>query len=154
LISPTAGPAWSPDGGELAFATQPKGTPLPSGDVDVVPTTTGTTVAPHPLVTHLLDGATSLSWAPGHALLFTSGHEPGIVQADMSGWPTDPGSFAGHLVASCGTCVDFGPSWAPDGLHFSFVRNGRVAIATPDRGVEAIIGPRPVSFAQWGGGAA
>ncbi len=152
-LDPQGALAWSPDGNDLAFATRPSGTPIPAGNIDVVSTDAGATRAPHSLVTHVLDGATALSWAPGHTLLFTNGHEPGIWEADTSGWPASAGPFDNQPVASlsCGTCADHSPSWAPDGVRFCFVRDGRVATATLDQGVKATLGPRPVSYAQWDG---
>jgi Tol biopolymer transport system component len=152
-ISPDGGVAWSPDSGGLAYATRPKGTPIPSGDIDVVSTSAGATFAPHPLVTDVLGGAGELSWAPSGTLLFTNGHEPGIWQADASGWAENPAPFESRPVESllCGTCADLSPSWGPDGAHFSVIRDGRVAIATIDQGVQGTIGPRGVLFAQWAG---
>jgi Tol biopolymer transport system component len=134
--------AWSPDGTELAFGTTPKGSPIPSADIDVIPTSGGT---PHPFVTGVLEGVAALSWAPGSDLLFAPLHEAVIWEADATGLghPVDSLSPSGGLDSS--------PSWGPDGVHFSFIRDGGVVIATVDQGVLDGVGPRGVSYAQWGG---
>ncbi|HXJ64706.1 MAG TPA: hypothetical protein VNN79_13205 [Actinomycetota bacterium] len=137
----TGGVAWSPDGTELAFTTRPRGNPIPSGDIDVVATTGGPT---HTLVTGVLDGAAGLSWAPGPDLLFTSMHEATIREAGRTRGGRPVGGLHGHGS-------DVSPSWGPDGVHFSFVRAGRVVIATVADGVRTTIGPADVTYAQWSG---
>jgi Tol biopolymer transport system component len=133
------GLAWSPDGTELAFATRPRGSPIPSGNIDVVATSGGPA---HTLVTGVLDGATGLSWAPGPDLLFTSMHEAVIFEAGRA--------RGGHPVSSLyGRGSDVSPSWGPDGVHFLFVKADRVVIATVAGGVQTTIGPAGVSYAQW-----
>jgi tRNA A-37 threonylcarbamoyl transferase component Bud32 len=133
--------AWSPDGTQLAFATTPTGTPIPSGTIAVVRASGGLT---HTLVTGVLDGVTGLSWAPGPQPLFTNGHEPGIWEADGHG--------SAKIVVQCGVCLDTHPSWAPDGVHFAAARQGHgVIVGSVDGGVQARIGPADVIYVEWGG---
>lgn len=133
--------AWSPDGTQLAFATTPSGTGTSSGTIAVVGVSGGPA---HPLVTGIPGGVTWLSWAPGPKPLFTSGHEPGIWEADGHG--------SAKLVLQCGACQLSYPSWAPDGAHFAAVRKGNgVIVATIVGGVQATIGPTDVTYVQWGG---
>jgi hypothetical protein len=138
--------AWSPDGTELAFATIPTGDPnkVPAGTIDIVPATGGT---PRTLVTNVLGGAAELSWAPGPDLLFTNGHEAVILEAAASG--------VVHPLESLlpGSGLDSSPSWGPDGVHFSAIRNGQIVVATVDGGVERTLEPGGVTVASWGGGA-
>ena len=133
--------AWSPDGTQIAFATTPAGTPIPSGTIAAVAVSGGPA---HTLVSGVLDGVTGLTWAPGPQPLFTNGHEPGIWEADGHG--------GAKIVLQCGTCLDSDPSWAPDGVHFAAARHGKgIIVATVHAGVQAIIGPPDVTYVQWGG---
>ena len=133
--------AWSPDGTQLAFGTTPTGTGVRSGTIAVVGVYGG---AAHPLVTVIPGGVTRLSWAPGPQPLFTTGHEPGIWEADGHG--------GARIVLHCGGCQYSYPSWAPDRVHFAAVRSGKgVIVASVDRGVQATIGPADVTYVQWGG---
>jgi hypothetical protein len=84
----------------------------------------------------------SLSWAPGHSLLFAeTGVEPTgtwIVNTDASGLRSIlPGATS--------------PSWAPDGTHFAAVANRRVVIATSTGQVVSTTGPADTATVQWGG---
>ena len=133
--------AWSPDGTQIAFATTPAGTPVPSGTIVAVAVSGGPA---HTIVSGVLGGVTGLTWAPGPQPLFTSGHEPGIWEADGHG--------GANIVLHCGTCLDSDPSWAPDGVHFAAARHGQgIIVATVHAGVQAIIGPPDVTYVQWGG---
>jgi Tol biopolymer transport system component len=143
---PPGSVTWSPDGNQLAFGTIPTGNPnaVPAGTIEVVPAAGGT---PSPVVENVAGGAEELSWAPASDLLFTNGHE-GVI------WEAAPNGVA-HPVESLvgGGGLDASPSWGPDGLHFSAVRNGRIVIATLDGGVERTLGPSGITEASWGGGA-
>ncbi len=133
--------AWSPDGTQIAFATTPEGTPVPSGTIAAVPVSGGPA---HTLVSGVPGGVTALSWAPGPQPLFTNGHEPGIWEADGHG--------GAKIVLQCGTCLDSDPSWAPDGVHFAAARHGKgIIVATVHAGVQTVIGPPDVTYVQWGG---
>jgi Tol biopolymer transport system component len=133
--------AWSPDGTRIAFATTPAGTAVPSGTIVVVGVSGGPA---HTIVSGVLGGVTGLTWAPGPQPLFTSGHDPGIWEADGRG--------GAKIVLQCGTCRDSDPSWAPDGVHFAAVRHGQgIIVAAVQAGVQAIIGPPDVTYVQWGG---
>jgi hypothetical protein len=139
--------AWSQDGSQLAFATtltKPQASPggIPAGGIAVVGTSGGPV---HTILTRVLGGVISLSWAPGPLPLFSNGHQPGISEANGHG--------GAKPVLLCGTCLDFHASWAPDGVHFAAVRAGKgVIVASVGKGVQATFGPADVTYVQWGGG--
>jgi predicted Ser/Thr protein kinase len=124
--------AWSPDGSQLAFAAN-------QGGIFVQSATGGSA---HDVLRsdRILPG--SLSWAPGHSLLFSeTGVDPNgtwIINTDGSGTRSIlPGATS--------------PSWAPDGTHFAAVANGRVVIALLTGQVVSRIGPADTATVQWGG---
>ncbi len=139
--------AWSADGTQLAFATaltKPQASPggIPAGSIAVVAASGGPV---HTMLTGVLGGVISLSWAPGPLPLFSNGHQPGIWEANGHG--------GAKPVLLCGTCLDFHASWAPDGVHFAAVRAGKgVIVASIGKGVQATFGPTDVTYVQWGGG--
>ena len=139
--------AWSQDGTQLAFATtltKPQASPggIPAGGIAVVGTSGGPV---HTILTRVLGGVISLSWAPGPLPLFSNGHQAGISEANGHG--------GAKPVLLCGTCLDFHASWAPDGVHFAAVRAGKgVIVASIGKGVQATFGPADVTYVQWGGG--
>ena len=133
--------AWSPGGTQLAFGTIPARKGSHAGAIAVVAMSSGPA---HVLVTGIPGGVTGLSWAPGPHLLFTSGNERGIWEADGQGHA--------RVILQCAVCQFTYPSWAPDGVHFAAVRSGKgVIVASVARGVQATIGPADVTYVQWGG---
>ena len=139
--------AWSRDGTQLAFATtltKPQASPgrISAGSIAVVGTSGGPV---HTILTGVLGGVISLSWAPGPLPLFSNGHQAGIWEANGHG--------GAKPVLLCGTCLDFHASWAPDGVHFAAVRAGKgVIVASIGKGVQATFGPANITYVQWGGG--
>jgi Tol biopolymer transport system component len=139
-----SGLAWSPDGTELAFVSS-------TGGIDVVSVSSGAVhsilgseepVAPDE------SAVVALTWAPGPKLLFEAAGVTGYIIEEVNGDGSDvrpllPG--AGHISPSYSS-----PSWGPDGVHFSAIRDGRVVIATVDQGVQEVLPPRGVIYAQWG----
>jgi Tol biopolymer transport system component len=136
------GLAWSPDGTRIAFGTVPTAPSTGGLFPAAIKTVSVSGGSITQILGHVLDGVGALSWAPASAILFTDRHQAVIRETDLRGT---------SRVALAGSGVDYWPSWAPDGVHFAAVRNGRVIIATVDGGVQATIGPEGVTYVQWGG---
>lgn len=124
--------AWSPDGSQLAFVAN-------QGGIFIQDTAGGS--AHDVLRSHqMLPG--SLSWAPGHTLLFS---ETGVDPTGTWTINTDASGLR-HLLPGATS-----PSWAPDGTHFAAVAYGRIVIATSTGQVVSTVGPADTATVQWGG---
>ncbi|MFI5402419.1 MAG: TolB family protein [Planctomycetota bacterium] len=121
-------PAWSPDRGAIAFASN-RGNPLSyeiyTMDAD------GTDIAP--MTAFGTRWVYDPAWAPnGHEIAMTVG-QPG--QPDTDVWIVDldlPLGPANPRQLTTGIGQDRSPTWSPDGLRIAFVRNGDVLVMPVD----------------------
>jgi TolB protein len=111
------GPAWSPDGGRIAFIGAPSGSGESDGAQIFSAAPDGSGLAQ---VSDLPDDAeiAAIAWSPdGTRIAFASAHRDGmrlgVINADGSGATT----LAGSLNEDFPT-----PSWSPDGTRMTFVR--------------------------------
>jgi Tol biopolymer transport system component len=115
-MSAASGPAWSPDGGRIAFI----GVQAAGGESDgaqifsAAPDGGGLAQ-----LTHLPDDdIAAIAWSPdGTRIAFASAHRSdtrlSVINADGSGWRTLAGSVNEDFPT---------PSWSPDGTRMTFVR--------------------------------
>ena len=130
LAAPGAafGPAWSPDGGRIAFSAAARDTER--GYYSVAPDGSGLA----PMTPPGLRSLSGLVWSPdGSRLAFTYGTPDrldlrlGVIRADGSGLQ----DLAGDINEDFGT-----PSWSPDGRALTFLRGqdvrSRVSVVNAD----------------------
>lgn len=115
-MSVAFGPAWSPDGGRIAFIGVQSGADETEGAQIFSAAPDGSGLAQ---LSHLPDGEiAAIAWSPdGTRIAFASAHGRGmrlrVINADGSGSRTLAGSVNEDFPT---------PSWSPDGTRMTFVR--------------------------------
>jgi len=128
---------WSPDGSRLAFLQN-------QGDIWVVDATHG----PVSSLFGAAQGAgpdelpTALTWGSRGTILFSEiGHDPAGI------WAIDAdGRHPREVLVGAQA-----PSFAPDGVRFAAILNGRIVLAATDGSPPRTLAPEGVTAVQWGG---
>jgi Tol biopolymer transport system component len=132
-------PAWSPDGGDIAFATDRDG----GYDVYLMSALDGSRQTK--LTTSGSDD-TAPSWSPDGSTIVFESNRDGVAQlytVPSSGGPAQ--RLTNEAVA------DSAPSYAPSGFQVALVHGGALATASADSGAVTPVAPAaPGSEPEWG----
>ena len=129
--------AWSPDGSRLAFLQN-------QGDVWVVDAAGGpvTALFGTPQGAGPDELPTALTWGSRGTILFSE-----IGQNPVGIWAIDAdGRHPREVLLGARA-----PSFAPDGVRFAAIVNGRIVVAATDGSPPRTLAPHGVTAVQWGG---